>query len=173
MKLLFSNDWLRHKIATDSDTDVEAGQPLDAPIENMTSRHSRPQVESVAVLADRNIVQLRVALGILVHQLRLRDGLSVAELAKRAQVSEDELRQVEHNPHYTARPRLIFQLSTFFKVSLSTLSQMSGSTHTVERLLYNESVKYAAHSDDVSSLTQEARDLLDAYVALLNEQSQA
>lgn len=173
MKLLFSNDWLRRKIAADPDIDAEAGPPLSGSAEVEGAHHNKPQAENVAVMGDRNVVQLRVALGVLVRQLRLKEGVSVAELAERAQVSEDELRQVEHDPHYTARPRLIYQLSGYFKVSLSTLSQMSGATHAVDRVLYNAAVKYAARSDDVSTLTREEREALDVFVAMLNERSKA
>jgi transcriptional regulator with XRE-family HTH domain len=163
MKLLISKDWLRRKIAADRDIDIEAGRPLAA---------EGPQPD-VAVIGEQKSVQLRVALGVLIRQLRLRDGLSVAELAQRAQVSEDELRRVEHDPHYTARPRLIFQLSHFFNVSLANLSQMAGATHAVNRSLYNEAVRYAARSDDVSALTDEERRDLDAFVAMLNARAKA
>ena len=171
MKLSFSNDWLRRAIAADPDVDVEAGPSLSGGAEIEDLHRDEPQLENVAVMGTRNVVQLRVALGVLVHQLRLKHGLSVAELARRAQISEDELRQVEHDPHYTARPRLIYQLSEYFNVSLSTLSQMSGATHAVDRALYNTAVKYAARSDDVSTLTDEERDALDMFVAVLNESS--
>lgn len=171
MKLLFSNDWLLRKIESDPDVEPDAGLPLCGAAEIEDMHHSDIQAENTAVMGDRNVVQLRVALGVLVRQLRLKEGLTVAELAVRAQVSEDELRQVEHDPHYTARPRLIYQLSIYFKVSLSTLSQMSGATHAVDRMLYNTAVKYAARSDDVSTLTPEERDALDTFVAMLNERS--
>ena len=171
MKLLFSNDWLRRMIASDPDDDVEAGPPLSGWTEIEDVHHDELQVDNLAVMADRNVVQMRVALGVLVRQLRLKDGLSVAELAECALVSEDELHQVEHDPHYTARPRLIYQLSEYFNVSLSTLSQMSGTTHAVERTLYNTAVKYAAKVDDMSSLTSEERETLDQFVAVLNERS--
>ena len=163
MKLLISNDWLRRKIAADSEIDIEAGRPLS--IEN--------QEHDVAVIGEQKAVQLRVALGVLVRQLRLRDQLSIAELAQRAQVSEDELRRVEHDPHYTARPRLIFQLSRYFNVSLSKLSQIAGATHAVNRSLYNKAVRYAARSDDMSALTDEELRDLDAFVAVLRELSEA
>ena len=169
MKLLFSNEWLRRKIAADPDNDPEAGPSLSEKTEGVVEDDL--QAGNVAVMGDRNVVQLRVALGVLVRQLRLKEGLSVAELAERAQVSEDELRQVEHDPHYTARPRLIHRLSGYFNVSLITLSQMSGATHAVERKLYNEAIKYAAWSEDVSVLTTEQLEALNAFVALLNERS--
>lgn len=163
MKLLISKDWLRRKIASDPDIDIEAGRPLSA---------ESPEPD-VAVIGEQKVVQLRVALGVLVRQLRLRDGLAIAELAQRAQVSEDELRSVEHDPHYTARPRLIFQLSNYFNVSLANLSQMAGTTHAVNRTLYNTAVRYAANSDDMSALTEDERRDLDAFVAMLNERGKA
>lgn len=171
MKLLFSNEWLRRKIATDPDDDPEAGVPAGRSAATVALPTSRP--DNVAVLGERNVVQMRIGLGVLVRQLRFRDGLSVSELAQRAQISEDELRLVEHDPHYTARPRLIFQLSEFFSVSLTTLSQVAGATHEVNRVLYNEVVKYAARSDDVSTLTGEEQAALDAFVSLLNERARA
>lgn len=162
MKLLFTNDWLRRKFASDPDEEPAAGGSSDDTVERATT-------ENVALMGERNVVQLRIALGVLVRQLRLKEGLSIAELCERAEISEDELRQVEHNPTYTARPRLIFQLSEYFHVSLANLAQMSGSTHAVNRELYNTAVKYAAHSDDVSTLTEEERQALDAFVAILAE----
>jgi len=173
MKLLFSNDWLRRKILTDPDDDPEAGPPLVGSAEIEGESRNEPQEATAAVMGDRNVVQLRIALGVLVRQLRSKEGLSIAELAERAHLSEDELRRVEHDPHYTARPRLIYQLSQYFKVSLSTLSQMSGATHAVDRKLYNAAVKYAARSDDVSTLTKEERETLDVFVGMLNERSKA
>jgi len=173
MKLLFSNDWLRRKILTDPDDDPEAGTPLVGSVEVEGASRKEPREATAAVMGDRNVVQLRVALGVLVRQLRLKEGLSIAELAERAHLSEEDLRRVEHDPHYTARPRLIYQLSYYFKVPLSTLSQMSGATHAVDRRLYNAAVKYAAHSDDVSTLTKEERETLDGFVGMLNERSKA
>jgi HTH-type transcriptional regulator, competence development regulator len=164
MKLLFTNDWLRRKFASDPDEEPTAGGPSDR---NVASAPA----ENVAVVGERNVVQLRIALGVLVRQLRLKEGLSIADLSTRAEISEEELRQVEHNPSYTARPRLIFQLSEYFNVPLAKLSQMSGSTHAVNRELYNTAVKYAAHADDMSTLTEEERRALDAFVAILAERA--
>lgn len=157
MKLHFSRHWLRSKINSDPDVEVEACSALRAP----------PAEAPEVVMGERNVVQLRLALGVLVRQLRLREQLTVAELARKAQISEDELRNVEHDPHYTAKPYLLFQLSEFFDVPLTKLSQMAGATHAVNRSLYNDAVKYAARSDDLDSLTDEERRDLDAFVALL------
>lgn len=164
MKLHFTNDWLQRTTAADPEVDIEAGPAIDGDGGHLWLAHTdnAPPAES------RTRVQLRIGLGVLVRKLRIRDQLSIAELARRADVAEDELRQVEHDPHYTARPRLIHQLSEYFSVSLVTLSQMAGATHDIDRLLYNEVVKYAAHSDDVGTLSSEERAVLDAFVATLN-----
>lgn len=156
MKLHFSREWLRNRISSDPDVEVEARSALRA-----------APADADSVMGERNVVQLRLALGVLVRQLRLRERLSVAELAQQANISEDELRCVEHDPHYTAKPYLLFQLSTFFKVPLEKLSQLAGATHAVDRSLYNDAVRYAARSDDLVSLTDEERRGLDAFVALL------
>ncbi len=165
MKLLFTIDGLRRKIAADPEDEPMAGGPEGRSVDSTLA------AENAAIIGESKVVQLRIGLGVLVRQLRLRDGLSIAQLSERAQVAEDDLRQVEHNPHYTARARLIHQLSEYFGVSLTMLSQMSGTTHSVDRALYNDVVKYAAHSDDVSALTSEERETLHAFVAMLNERS--
>jgi len=163
MKLHFSNDWMRKAIARYPDVETEAGRPLESPA--LADEIARGKV---AIMPTRNVVQLRIALGALVHQLRQRDGLTLEELAVRADVSEDELRQVETNSSYTARPRIIYQLSSFFGVSLNNLSQLSGETHVVGRQLYNDAMKFAAHSDALTPLTEAQQTLLNEFVAILN-----
>jgi transcriptional regulator with XRE-family HTH domain len=163
MKLLFSNEWLRRKIAGDPDIETEAGRSLTSPpIEEIESGKE-------AVMPARNVTQMRIALGTFVHQLRQRDGLTLQELAIKADVSESELRQVETNPSYTAGPRLIHKLSHHFGTPLTNLYQLSGRTHAVERRLYNEAVRYAAHSDDVTPLSHEQLQALNGFVAVLNQ----
>ena len=167
MKLVVSNEWLRKKIASGPDMDPEAGPALEGPLPSAMAW--TVDTGRTSSIGERNAAALRWSLGTLVHQLRLRDGLTLAELSTRADVAEDELHQVERNPNYTARPRLLFHLSKFFGVSLNNLSQIAGATREVDRRLYNSAVQYAARSDDLSKLTAEARELLDEFVALLNE----
>ena len=171
MKLLFSNEWMRNRIATDPNDEPEAGVPPNAAATDASADPARPA--HLAVLSERNAVQMRNVLGLLIKQLRSRRGLSVSELAEQAQVSEDELRRVERDPHYTASPRLIFKLSEYFSVSLTSLSQVAGATLEVDRVLFNEAVKYAAHSDEAAILTSEEQAAVDMFVALVNERAKA
>lgn len=171
MKLLFSNEWLRRKIASDPDTDPEAGRSLVPSVESRVAQENEPQDENLAMLNDRNATQLRISLGIFVHQLRLREGLSIGELAKAAEISEEELLHVERNPQYTASARLIYKLSEHFNVELKLLSQLSGITRAVDRKFFNAAVGYAAKSEGMSTLTSKQQDVLDSFIELLNEHS--
>lgn len=169
MSPLFPKEWLRRKIDSDPDVEVEAGPDLNdwALLGGLDDEIL--QEENLATVRDRHVIPLRMSLGLLVRQLRLRDGLTVEALAKEAEVSEEELNQVEHNPNYTARPRLIYNLSEYFEVRLEDLSQLAGTTRKVDRKLYNTAVKYAAMSDEAAVLTEEQREILDGFVAMLNE----
>ena len=167
MKLHFSNEWLRRKIAADPDIDPEVDSSFVPGVEDSML------ADNAAVVGDRVVTQLRIALGVFVRQLRSKARLSIPELAERACVSEEELRQVEHDPHYTASPYLIFQLSEFFSVPLANLSQMAGVTHEVNRTVYNAAVRYAARSDDVSILSSEEHEALDVFISVLNDTAKA
>ena len=166
MRLHFTADSIRHQIENGPDDELEAGWPITGPYPSLDINHGK-----VAIMPERNRVQMRIALGQLVHQLRQRDGLTLPDLAIKADVSENELRQIETNPTYTAGAYIIYQLSGFFGVALNNLYQMTGSTDVAERQLYNEAVRYAAH-DDVVPLTDAQAQLLNSFVATLNDRAE-
>jgi DNA-binding XRE family transcriptional regulator len=166
MKLHFTADSIRRQIENGPDVELEAGWPITGPYPVTDIDHRK-----VAVMPERNRVQMRIALGTLVHQLRQRDGLTLPELARQAEVSEVDLRQIETNPTYTASAYIIHQLSKLFGVSLKDLYQMTGSTDVAEKQLYNEAVRYAAH-DDVVPLTDAQTQLLNSFVATLNDRAE-
>ena len=169
MKTLFTQEWLRRKIESDPDVDVEAGPTLDDWALLPDVGEESMQNANLATTRERHIVPLRMSLSLLVRQLRLRDGLTVEALAIKASVSEAELHQVENNPNYTARPRLIHNLSEYFDVRLEYLSQLAGTTHKIDRKLYNTAVQYAAKSDEAAVLTPQQIEILAGFVSLLNE----
>jgi len=165
----FPKTWLRRKIDSDPDVEVEAGPELNDWALLGGLDDDTIEEENLANVKERQVIPLRMSLGMLVRQLRLRDGLTVEALAQKAEVSEEELNQVEHNPNYTARPRFIYNLSEYFKVRLEDLSQLAGTTHKIDRKLYNTAIQYAAMSDAATVLTEEQREILDGFVAMLSE----
>jgi len=172
MKLLVSRDWLRNKIATDPDVETDAGAAL-AVLEGIgvTVPPERSATEASG-LPDEKVVHLRMALGTLVRLLRHRDKVSVADLADRVQVPEEEVRSIERDPHHVPRPRTLYHLAKHFNLPVRHLMQMSGVTRTVDRVLYNEAVRFAARSEDMSTLTDEERQALNSFVKLLVERDE-
>lgn len=167
MKLLINREWLRNKILNDPDVDSEAGTAL-AVLEGLGVRVP-PATENEAAIAEDKVRQLRIAFGAFIRQLRNRDRLSISELAKQAEVGEEEIRAIEHDPHYAARPRTIHKLAGQFKLPVRQLLVMSGATRTVDRVFYNEAVKFAAHADDVGVLDKDETEVLYAFVKFIND----
>jgi transcriptional regulator with XRE-family HTH domain len=167
MKLLVDRAWLRNKILTDPDIDTDAGVAL-AVLEGLGV--SVPAAtENEAAVGVEKVRQLRIALGALIRQLRNRDRLSVSDLAKQATVAEDEIRSIEHDPHYLPRPRTLHKLAGQFKLPVRQLLVMSGATRTVDRTFYNEAVRFAAHADDVAALDKHEMQILHAFVKFIDD----
>jgi hypothetical protein len=160
MNIRYSNEWLRRKISADPDAEPAAGSAPEA----IAS-------ENTAAVGERIAPQLRHGLAFFVRQLRCRADLTIPQLALVADVSEDDLRRIEHDPHFTAGARLIYQLSEYFSVPLTELSQMAGLTQEIDRAFFNEVMRYAAYSDGVSTLTEQQRAALDSFVALVHQRA--
>jgi len=167
MKLLMSRGWLRERLKNTPDLDIAAGL-IEAQMVNEIGT-----VERVAstgrISSDEHKIRLRIALGTLVRQLREKNRLSVAELAARARVSEQDIREIEHDPRILPRPRTISQLANVFKLPAQKLQQLSGLTQAVDRSVSDAAAKYAARSDDLSKLNDDERQALDAFVSVLSD----
>ena len=166
MQELVSRDWLRRKISEDPDVENDAGLPA-ALLEDlgMFMPSDLPEAEQ----EDERIVRLKFAFGILVRQLRLREDMTVAELADRARVAEEELRAIEHDPHCKPRPRTVHQLSQYFEMPEREMMKLSGATRTYDVAFQEAAYRFAAKSDDLSKLTDAERQALDEYIKYLNE----
>ncbi len=169
MKLLVSKEWLRERIALDPDIETDAGVAL-AILEGigvLVPSSNEPVVSSESV--EETATRLRVALGTMVRQLRSRDKLSVGDLAQRIEVEPDQIRGIEHDPHFRPRPKTLHQLAKFFALPPRQVLQMAGATRSVDRQFYDEALKFAARSDDLTGLTAGEQEALYAFVQFLNE----
>lgn len=166
LEMLVSRDWLRGRILADPDVESDAGIPF-ADFEQL-GMFVAPDL--VRGLQDEKIVELKMAFGILLHQLRRRDRLTIAELSQRADVDEEELRRIEHDATYKPRPRTVHQLANVFGMPTAKFMKLSGATVTVDARFRAEALKYAAHSDDLSQLTDPERHLLNDFVTYLGKQ---
>ena len=115
--------------------------------------------------------RLAHSFGVLIRQLRRRDSLSIEDLAKKARIDPEDLRQVEHDPHYRAKPRLIHQLASVFDIPERSLMVLSGAMVANDNALEEEAERFAAMSDDMSKLTRDERRLLNDFVKFLSDRA--
>lgn len=162
MKLHFTNGWLRHQIEKDADVECDAGIPLrsSAPLDRFTQKEP---AEHQSTAEERKVAVLHV----LVHQLRRRDKLTIAQLAERIRVEVSELETIERDPDYVPRPRTMHMLAGYMKVSTQAVQSL-----TSEAIARNDNVaeaafKFAASSKDLSDLSQEERRGLNDFVKFL------
>lgn len=167
MEILISQDWLRRKVETDPDMDSEAGPSL----QTLEAIGMFLPVELNAI-NEGKVVRLAEAFGVLVRQLRRQNQWSVEDLARRARIDVDDLRQIERDPHYRPRPRTVHQLSRIFKMPERSLMKLSGATVTHDQTFEQEAMRFAAKSDDMSKLSNEEQRALNDYVKFLNEQAE-
>jgi len=98
MEMLISQDWLRRRIETDPDLDVEAGLPIGV-------------LESIGMFLpadltaqeDAKVVRLTEAFGVLVRQLRRRQQWTIDQLAQKARVDVEDLRASRARPALPAQ----------------------------------------------------------------------
>lgn len=161
MKMLVTREWLRRNIEADPDVDSDAGAPICV-------------LETVGMfLPDNlrmeasNVVQLKHAFGVFIRQLRRREQWTIEELAARARVAADDLRNIEQDPHFKPGPRVVHQLAQVFDVPLQPLMKLSGTTIARDERFKEEAYRFAAKSDDLSKLTREEQDALTEYVRFL------
>lgn len=166
MEMLISQDWLRRGVASDPDIDTDAGPSIGV-------------LESIGMFlpadltpADEGkVVRLVEAFGVLIRQLRRQKQWTIEELAKRARVDAEDLRQIERDPHHRPRPRVVHQLAAVFGVPERPLMKLSGATITQDEGFQEEAMRFAAKSDDMSKLSREEQRILNDYVKYLVKQA--
>jgi transcriptional regulator with XRE-family HTH domain len=113
---------------------------------------------------------LHQGLNTLLDQLMRRDSLDLAQLADRADVAEDELRQIRTDAAFRPSLRTLYQLENHFKLPARSLGVLSGAVKMHSRRLEDEVTRFAAHSGrDFGKLSREERRELSQFISLLAE----
>lgn len=165
MEMHITPDWLRNKIETTAETEIEAGIPVEL-LENLNMFLPG---ELLTAVDEARTVQLKHAFGIFIRNLRLTKELSVDALAKSASITEEELRLIEGDPHYETKPRTVYQLAHCFGINVQKMMKVAGAAQTLDPELEEKTLKFAAKSDGVSSLNKDEQQILNEYVKFLNE----
>lgn len=169
MEMQITPDWLRKKIETEPELEIEAGIPtfllqnLDAflpkdvvPVEGEGSQQTR---------------EVRHAFGVLVRMLRLEASMDIAQLAETARVMAEEIEQIERDVDTVVRPRTVHKLAKVFRIEPKQMAILSGSMTASDRELTDEVVKFAAKSDGVSRLNAEEQKILNGFISFLKKKA--
>lgn len=166
MEMLVSQEWLQRRIDTDPDVDMDAG----APITVLASLGMFLSPELVG--REERTERLSHGFGVFIRQLRRREELSIDQLAVKAHVDVEELRQVEHDPYFRARPRFVHQLSEYFHVPERPMMKLAGAIVANDDSIEEEAQRFAAKSDDMSKLTRDEKKLLNEFVKFLSRHAE-
>lgn len=161
MKLRFTNEWLKQKIRRDGDVEVEAGIPLlDSSLIARFVRQSDGPRDASKELS-------RKPLQVLIHQVRRRDGLSIAQFADKIRVDATEIASIETDPLFVPRPRTIHQLADYLKVPAPAVQSLTSDDVANDDGLREAATRFAASSDDLSTLSRAERRSLNDFVKAL------
>lgn len=155
-----SEDELREALADiGEDLDVLAAGGRAAAQRALSATHDTAEVQD-----------LHRGLGVLLLLLRRREGLSIADLARNAEVDAAELVNIEQDPAFNPNPRTIYQLEQYFNLPDRSLVALSDAVE-VNDDVRQEVVRFAASSEDLSSLTTTQRKHLNQFVKFLRKQT--
>ncbi len=123
--------------------------------------------------ADDSPEASRLALGRFINLMRRSYGLSIEDLAHKADVEIADLFSLENHASHSPDARTLYQLSEVFGVSQKKLMGLSGLTYANDDHYVEEAVRYAAKSASVDALTPEEQAILNGFVAVLSENSKS
>lgn len=156
-----SAEWYRSKImAMADDADSLAGPSIFSPSHDEISNEASSTAETTVA-----------AFSALVRLQRRDRKLSVAELASKLKVDETELRNIEGDPHYRARPRTILHIAQLFDLPPKEVMKLAGAAASNDTAFVREAARFAAHSEEMSSLSQEEKRILQEYVEFLRDKT--
>jgi len=117
-----------------------------------------------------NQVVLHRGLSSLLVMLRRRDGYDEDELARRAEVDEEEIRRIEFDSEYLPTPRTIYKIERVFSLPGGVLAKLSGAIKPNAPSLEDKVFQFAANAKTIGKLTKQERELLNEFVRFLSEQ---
>lgn len=159
MKVEITRDWCLKMALLEGDSEIGAGLLAIDPVFDGDVTATTPSDDP------------SIAFGRFVRLMRRNRGLSIEKLADDVAVDVAELVAIEDDTHHKPEVRTVYQLANFFQVPRPNLMQLAGLAVSNNNRLNDEAARFAARSDPVVALTAEERLALEAFVAVLSEQS--
>jgi len=141
----------------------------------MLSRIARALNKSLEVRMsekDPSMVTTRYVFQEVLRGLRRERGLGVVDLAKKADISRDELIAMERDDSYKPAPFTLYKLSKFFEISQHKLAVLAGGIKDLSDPVITEASNFAAKSESFAKLTSEEKRTLDEFIKFLRSEKQ-
>lgn len=106
-------------------------------------------------------------LGRLVELARRQKGLSMPELAKRADIDLAEAVAIETNATGGPQPRTLYGLAKALDLPAAGVMELAGLVQRRDNRLAVAAVRFAAKAEPTAKLSREERDALDEFVRVL------
>ena len=119
--------------------------------------------------APDNVIPLKVAFSRFLLLARRERKLSLEQFAEATDVDLAELLKIETDEHYVPSPRTVHQVAGFLKVPARKLMALAGLLQVKDVQFQNESLRFAARSEPVETLSPEEHSVLEEYVKFLCE----
>jgi transcriptional regulator with XRE-family HTH domain len=168
MKMLIPRERLWQKIVNDPDMDVDAGLPAAA----LRDIDEPTPLEEV-LEEGKDGEPPRAFLGAILRELRRREELTIEVLAKQARVDVAELYGLEQDPEFRPRPRTVHKLAERLSLPETEVARLAGAVVVNDNAALTESYKFAAKSDDLSTMNAVDRAQLSALVDAIMARSKA
>jgi len=121
---------------------------------------------------DPSMVTTRYVFQEVLRGLRREKGLRVDDLAKKADISRDELIAMERDDSYKPAPFTLHKLSKFFEISQHKLAVLAGGIKDLSDPVITEASNFAAKSESFAKLTSEEKRTLDEFIKFLRSEEQ-
>lgn len=105
----------------------------------------------------------------IMRDLRIEQGLSIDQLAKKIGVDRNEIFQMECDSNYHPSPLILFSLSKFYKIPQRKLAMLAGVITNCPSELREEASRFAANSESFEKLSREEKKALDSFVKILKD----
>jgi len=154
MKLEYPKEWFLRSADIEGEAEIGAGIPSWNPKTPTTSEtHSAS----------------RIAFGRFVELWRRNKGWNPERLADEAGLDPEEILEIENDPQAEPEPDAVFKLAKVFGVAPKGLYVIAGLVEPRSSILRDKVVRFAARSENVSSLDEAEREALEAFVSALSK----
>lgn len=161
IKFMATNKW--YELAAESETNVShiSAGPSDLSISGLLGKD---------VILKKDIREIRRLEGFstLLKMLRLKNKLSVNDLASKLDLDIDEVLLLERQVGYKASPRTLVTLANFYNIPTKVFLQLIGALKVKNDIIEEEMIQFAAKSEAFEKLNNDEKKLLNRVVKIIS-----